>query len=66
MENLTLSEQKVVELLIKGYSNSKIAKELCVTESTIKAHISNILKKLNLRNRVEVVVYAIKNGFVKV
>ena len=66
MEILTLTEQKVLKLLVKGYSNSKIADELCVTETTIKAHVRNILKKLNLKNRVQIVVYAIKNGLVTV
>lgn len=65
MVNLTLTEQKVLKLLVKGYSNPKIAKELCVTETTIKAHISNILKKLHLKNRVQIVVFALKNELIK-
>ncbi len=66
MKKLTLTEQKVLEFIIKGYSNSQIAKDLNVTESTIKAHVSNILRKTELSNRVELVVFAIKNDLVKI
>ena len=66
MKKLTFSEQKVLELIIKGYSNPKIADKLSVTESTIKAHVSNILRKTELSNRVELVVFAITNDLVKI
>ena len=66
MKKLTFTEQKVLELIIKGYSNPKIADKLSVTESTIKAHVSNILRKTELSNRVELVVFAITNDLVRI
>ena len=64
MNKLTLTEQKVLYLLIKGYSNLKTANALNVTESTIKAHVSNILRKWRLKNRVEIVVFALRNNLI--
>ena len=65
MNNLTKRENEVLELIIKGYSNLKISKELSITESTTKAHVSSILRKLKLRNRIEIVVFALKNNLIK-
>ncbi len=59
---LTLRECEVLCMLSKGLSNSKIATSLFVSEGTIKKHISNILMKLNLTNRVEVVIFAGRNA----
>ncbi|KKW68182.1 XRE family transcriptional regulator [Lampropedia cohaerens] len=59
---LTAREQDVVRLLARGASNKVIARELDVTESTVKIHVQNVLKKLNLNSRVQVAVYAVEHG----
>lgn len=60
-KNLTKKEEKVMKFLSSGLSNKSIAKELDVTEYTIKKHVSSILSKLKLRNRKEITLYAIEN-----
>jgi DNA-binding NarL/FixJ family response regulator len=62
---LTDREQEVLELLVKGVtSNRKLASELKVSENTIKFHMRNILDKLHLHNRAEVVAFAMREGIV--
>lgn len=61
---LTKREKEVLKLVAKGYSNSEIAKEIIVSQCTAKAHISNIMNKLSVSNRVEVAVIAVKNNLV--
>jgi DNA-binding CsgD family transcriptional regulator len=61
-EALTPSEQRVVDLVAKGMSNSDIAAKLFVSRNTIQTHMSNILRKLDLRSRVEVVREAAERG----
>jgi DNA-binding NarL/FixJ family response regulator len=60
-ELLTEQEWQVLQCLIKSYSNKQIANQLYLNVSTIKHHVSSIIKKLHVRNRNEVVVIAIKN-----
>lgn len=59
---LTGREREIVQRLARGDSNKEIARELDVAESTVKIHVQNILKKLNLSSRVQVAVYAVENG----
>ncbi|WP_148549938.1 response regulator transcription factor [Paraclostridium bifermentans] len=61
-ENLTKKEEQVMKFLVKGLSNKNIAKEVDVTEYTIKKHVSSILSKLNLKNRQDIMIYAIEQG----
>ncbi len=56
--NLTWREEQVVRELVTGATNREIAERLVITENTVKVHVRNILAKLNLRNRREVVDYA--------
>lgn len=62
---LTEREQEVLELLVKGVtSNRELAQMLFVSENTIKYHLRNILDKLHLQNRAQVIAYAVRHGLV--
>lgn len=60
--HLTAREMDIVQCLVRGESNKVIARNLDVAESTVKIHVQNILKKLNLSSRVQVAVYAVEHG----
>lgn len=62
LSELTEREQDVLRELAKGLSNKEIAKELFVTEYTVKKHVSGILSKLGLKDRTQAALYAIANG----
>lgn len=59
---LTEREREVLSLLAEGRSNAEIAKTLYLGESTVKTHVSNILQKLDVRDRIQAVVWAHTNG----
>jgi len=61
---LTDREQEVLKLMAEGLDNKEIAKKLFVSESTIKNHVSNILSKLQLENRIQAAVFAAHQGFI--
>lgn len=61
---LSAREVEVVELLTQGLSNEDIAATLQLEQSTIKSHVSNISRKVGVRTRVQVVVWAYRNGVV--
>ena len=56
-ERISRREREVIRLLCKGCSNKEIARQLFINEITVKTHISNILAKLNLHNRMQIIVY---------
>lgn len=61
---LTEREQQILELLVQGLSNVEIAERVFLSENTIKKHLRSILEKCHSSNRVEVAVYAVREGLV--
>lgn len=60
--SMTPREKEVVLLLARGESNKVIARHLDLSESTVKIHVQNILKKLNMNSRVQVAIHALEHG----
>lgn len=61
---LTQRERQVLELVARGDANKEIARHLQISENTVKNHLRNILEKLHLQNRVQAVMYALREGLI--
>jgi DNA-binding NarL/FixJ family response regulator len=62
VEPLTARERDVLDLVVRGATNREIAEALVVTDNTVKYHLKNILQKLHVHNRAQVVAYALQRG----
>ncbi|WP_226086360.1 response regulator [Mesobacillus sp. S13] len=65
LDELTKRELDVLKEIAKGKSNKEIAASLYITEKTVKTHVSNLLAKLELADRTQAALFAVKNGLVK-
>lgn len=61
-DGLTEREQEVLQLIADGRNNREIAAKLVISEKTVKTHVSNILSKLNLDDRTQAAIYALRHG----
>jgi len=66
MDDLTPRELEILKLIAKGWSNKTIAEGLTLSEKTVKNHINNIFSKLHVCDRSQAILYAIRQGLVKV
>jgi DNA-binding NarL/FixJ family response regulator len=59
---LTERELEIVRLVASGYKNKEVGHQLTISERTVKTHLTNIFQKLGVRDRVGLVMYALKHG----
>lgn len=62
---LTAREHEVFEMMARGHNNTEIAEKLVVSEATVRTHVASVLDKLTLRDRTQVMVYALKRGLIR-
>lgn len=65
LASLSVREREVLTALVRGASNAQIAKDLWISEATVKTHISSVLGKVGAASRVQAVVFAYESGFVR-
>ena len=62
ISQLTRRERDILQLISDGMTNKAIARKLAISESTVKVHVKYLLKKMNLKSRLEAAVWALQNG----
>lgn len=65
-QELTKREKEILQLVVQGYTSRKMAEHLNLSQRTIDHHRSNLLRKFNKKNSIDLVNYAVRNGFVSV
>jgi two-component system NarL family response regulator len=66
VDPLTPREREIVRLVALGLRNAEVAARLTISEVTVKTHLNNVFQKLNLRDRVELALYAVREGIIEV
>jgi len=56
-------EGRILHHLLSGHSNKTIARQLAISEATVKVHMKAVLRKLNVRNRTQAAIWAVANGY---
>ena len=64
LDELTGREREIFRLIANGLSNAEIGRELYISETTVKTHVTHVFQKLNVRDRVQAVVLAYQTGIV--
>lgn len=64
LHTLTLREAEVMKLVVKGMANMEIARELGLSEGTVKTHVNKIMSKLNLQSRTQLALFAVQEGLI--
>ena len=64
LQELTRREKEILQLVVKGFTSKQMAEHLHLSQRTVDHHRSNLLRKFNRKNSVEMVNYAVRNGFV--
>ena len=65
-DQLTRRERDVLKLLVEGYSTKEIADTLIITPKTVEGHKTNLMVKLGIHNRIELVKYALRKGIITI
>ena len=63
LPNLSMREREILRALVSGCSNKVIARELAITEATVKVHMKALLRKIEMTNRTQAAIWAINNGY---
>jgi NarL family two-component system response regulator LiaR len=65
LERLSPREKEILPLVAQGFDNKQIGKQLFISEKTAKNYITSIRKKLELANRTQIALYALRNGLIE-